>query len=59
MKMILIFIPDLNWEYYTPFRQSDLIFLKFKKLINKLKYLNIIKLIVISMSNQRFVRDRG
>ncbi|WP_052137722.1 AAA family ATPase [Campylobacter sputorum] len=54
------FIPDLNLGILCiPFRPSDLIFLKFKKLINKLKYLNIIKLIVISMSNQGLLEIEG
>lgn len=54
------FVPDLNLGILCiPFRQSDLVFLKFKKLIKKLKELNIVKLIVVSMSNSKSLEIEG
>lgn len=46
-------VPKLEFAVLViPFRQSDLIFLQFKKLIKKLQNLGIFRLIVISMSNK-------
>lgn len=57
---IEFFIPNLRLGIVCiPFRGSDLVFLKFKKLIKKLKELKIVKFIVVSMSSSASLEIEG